>query len=268
MKIKALLPVLIVVLIGTSCAESTVDVEETRNEEQPEELIGSEDDGRGAAYEAFMNAIDTTAQLEASTLYYSKPNGESYQVYLLLDEESNINRMEARYTKEGSSSVLRTFFYYKEGVKHATHEFYTEGVAPNEQFKERISYYDEKGVPIITKIRSAQFEEALENELFRIVDPFDCSDARAYQAIENQGEFETTFLSTLSRDGVIYLNVGDSKQNGFTSSLVVQEITPLVQQMIHNPDAYEGKEVSIKFSELPDGSGFTFQALHAIQLAR
>jgi len=266
MNVKTLLILIVAATVWTSCSESKVQVEETKNEETPIDP-GKEDDGSGGEYETYMANVDSDTNLiQASTLYYSKPNGESYQVYLLVDDSANIVKMEARYTLEGSSSVLRTFFYYKNGIKHATRELRIEGAMPNEQFKELVTYYEENGEPAITKRRMAKLEEDLEYESFRIITPTDCSDERAMQALQNEAEFQTNFISTIAQDGVYYINVGQN--GGFTSSLVVQEITPLVQQMLTSPESFKGKEVRVQFSEVPDGSGFTFQALLGIQLVQ
>jgi hypothetical protein len=257
-----------VVLTWSSCTDSKVQVKETKNEKEPED-VGMADDGRGEAYETYMAEIDAADSLMlANTLYYAKPNGESYQLYLRLDEESNIVRTEAQYTREGSGSILRTFFYYKDGNKYATKEIYSEGDIENEQFFERVSYYNEAQEPVVSKIRSARFEEYLENEVFKIIDPVDCSDEKAMRALARKGEFETNFVGVIRQEGINYIIVGEGVEGGFTTSLVVQEFTPLISQLLNSPDSFKGKALDIEFQEVADGQGFTFQSLLGLKLAK
>lgn len=269
MKINALILLLVTTFVWTACSESKVQVKETKNEKLEKEEVGEADDGRGGEYEVYMTQVDTSSSsILANTLYYAKPDGESYQVYLTLDEESNVQRLEAKYTRPGSGSILRTFFYYKAGDKYATREIYSEGPIESEMFFERVSYYDENQEPVVSKIKSARFEEQLDNEVFRIIDPIDCSDEKAARALAREGEFATNFMGVINQDQVNYIIVGEGTQDGFTTSLLVQEMTPLVIQMLTSPDSFKGKPVNIEFQEMPDGQGFTFQALLGIELAQ
>lgn len=269
MKIQSFLILVSVALLWTACSENSQEkvVKTTKNEKSPEEL-GVEDDGRGGDFEDYMALVDNNdSLLTASTLYFSKGDGESYQLYLLLNNEGNIIRTEERYTKSGDGSVLRNFHYFRDEVRIASKEIYNQGTGEAENFFERVSYYDEKEKPVISKIRKAQFEEYLENEMFRIIDPINCPLDRADRALAGEGEFETKFLSVIEQDGVFYIIVGEDKDNGYNSSLVVQSITPLIQSLINNPDAYKGEPVKVDFQEMPDGQGYTFQSLLGISLA-
>jgi DNA-binding HxlR family transcriptional regulator len=67
--------------------------------------------------------------------------------------------------------------------------------------------------------------------------------------------------------GLFYIEVGEGDPNGFSTNLLVQQLTPLVQDMINNPEKYKGKKVKVDFREMPDGQGFTFQALMGIEMA-
>jgi len=262
MKIPHLLVLISATLLWTACtSDSKPEVNETKNEQDPIEM-GVEDDGRGGEYEDYMAIVDMSDSLiGANTLYYAKPGGESYQVYLKLDEESNIVRMNEQYTNAGSGSILNTYYYYRDGEKVATKEIYNEGQGDTEMFFERVSYYNEKEKPIISKIRSAQYEEYLEEETFNIIDPLDCSDERAKRALMRGGEFATNFVGVIKQEKINYIIVGEGKEDGFRTSLLVQQFTPLIIQMLSNPDAFKGKPMDIEFEELPDGQGFTFQSL-------
>lgn len=261
MKIRSLIVLVSAALLWTACSESKPEVKETKNEKPPKEIT-VEDDGRGGEFEDYMALVDVSDTLiNANTLYYAKESGETYQVYLKLDQKSNLVRMEAQYTKPGNGSILRTFYYYRGGDKIATREIYNEGTGAAEVFNERVSYYDKNQQPIISKIRTTRFEENLENETFRIIDPVDCSDERAKLALARNGEFATNFVGIISQSQINYIIVGEGVEGGFTTSLVVQELTPLVTQLMARPDSFKGESMDIQFQEVPDGQGFTFQSL-------
>jgi hypothetical protein len=265
MKITSLITLFSAALLWTACSESKPEVKETKNEQPPKEVT-VEDDGRGGEFEDYMALVDISDSLiKANTLYYAKPSGEAYQVYLKLDDESNLVRMEEQYTKSGNGSILRTFYYYRDGDKIATREIFNEGIGEAEMFNERVSYYDEDQKPIISKVRTTRFEEYLQNETFRIIDPVDCSDERAKQALARDGEFSTNFVGVISQEQINYIIVGEGVEGGFTTSLVVQQLTPLVTQLLSSPDSFKGEPMDIEFQEVPDGQGFTFQSLISLK---
>lgn len=260
---------LLTISVMAACSGPETDVKETKND--PKELKESTpDDGRGAEYEAYMSEIDNNDSITiANTLYYTKSNGESYQVYVLLDDESQVIRMEERYTTSASGSLLSTFFYYKNGVKYASRERFIRGVGEEEKFVERVSYY-EGGKPKISKMRQAPYEEYLESETFEIIDPTNCSDQRANLALRREGEFATNFVSVVQEDPtnpITYIIVGEGSDDGFVSSLIVQHFTPLVRELVSNPNAHAGEAMDVQFQEMHESSGYTFQALLGIQRA-
>ncbi|MCR9171880.1 MAG: hypothetical protein NXI10_05275 [bacterium] len=270
MKIKALLILVSAALLWTACSEETADkhIKKTKNESTPE-LTGAENKTAGA-YDDYMAIVDASdSYFVGSTLFYAKDpqkSGEMYQVYLLLDSASNVVRIEEQYTLEKGGSMLRNFHYYKEGDRIASKEIYNEGEGDSELFYERVTYYEDNK-PIISKKRSHKYEEYLENEMFQVITPVSLPVDKAERAIARQGEFQTNFLGVTRNAGLLYIRVGEGTPNGFSSSLVVQQVTPLIQDMINNPKSYEGKRVNVDFQEMPDGQGFTFQALLGLELA-
>lgn len=263
MNLKAILFFFLIVAGFTACNESENDDTTSTKKTQQK---GTPDDGRGAEYEAYISEIDNSDSLTiANTLYYTKENGESYQVYVKLNEESELVRIEEKYTTSSSGSLLTNYYYYKDGEKYATKEHYILGMGPDEKFVERVSYY-ENGKPKISKSRKAQYEEYLENETFEIIKEWDCSDERPMRALKREGEFVTNFVSVVREDPAIYVIVGEGVEDGYVSALVVQSITPLINKMISNPDAMKGTPLEVSFTEIHESSGFTFQALLGIQI--
>lgn len=266
MKFKFLFSAIILATLMSACSDSDSQVLETKNDKKANQ--GITDDGRGGEFEDYIATVDVNDSLiTANTLYYAKPSGESYQVYLKLDNESNLVRMQETYTTASSGSILNTYYYYRDGMKVATKEFYLTGEGESEMFNERVSYYNEKEEAIITKMRTARFEEYLENETFKIIDPVDCSDKKAKRALTRGGEFATNFVGVIKQDAINYIIVGEGVEGGFTTSLVVQQFTPLIVQMLANPDKFKGEPMDIEFQEVPDGQGFTFQSLISLKRA-
>lgn len=264
MKLKAISIFFLSILMIVSCAEQKEEKPVPKKEVKEQ---GTPDDGRGAQYEEYMSQVDQSDSLDvANSLYYTKDNGESYQVYLRLNKNAEIVRIEEKYTTSESGSLLTNFFYFKDGVKYATKERFIEGEGKEANFAERVTYYDEAG-PKISKIRRAPFEEYLQNESFTIIPEKDCSDARAQRALRGEGEFATNFVSTVQEDPVYYIIVGEGSENGYVSALVVQHFTPLVKKLLANPKSMEGKPLEVSFQEINDGTGFTFQALLDLRIA-
>lgn len=269
MKIKTFLILVSVALLWTACSDSTPakEIKKTKNEKSPEEL--GVDDGTGGEYEDYMAIIDASdSLLIGSSMYYAKNpdlSNETYQVYLLLDDSSNILRIEERYTKGNVGSLLTNFHYFRDGERIASKEIYNEGEGESEMFYERVTYYEGQ-TPIASKKRGHRFEEYLENELFQMISPIGCSFEKAQRAIAQEGEFQTNFLDVLRIGGLIYIEVGEGDPNGFSTTLLVQQVTPVIQDLISNRDKHVGKKVKVDFREMPDGQGFTFQALLGIEI--
>lgn len=269
MKIKSLLILVSAALLWTACSDNSSEreIKKTKNEKEPEEL--GVDDGSGGAYDDYMAIIDASdTLLIGSSMYYTKNpdlSQENYQIYLLMSEDSDIKRIEERYTRPQGGSTLSNFHYYKDGARIATREIYNEGEGESEMFFERVTYYEEEK-PKTSKLRSHRFEEYLENEMFKMITPVACPVDKAQRAIAQEGEFQTNFMGVSEIGGVFYIEVGEGDPNGFSSNLLVQQISPLVNDMIKNPAKFKGKKVKVDFREMPDGQGFTFQALLGIAL--
>ncbi|XOV65812.1 MAG: hypothetical protein ACFHU9_09250 [Fluviicola sp.] len=271
MKIKSLLILGSAVLLWTACSDETPDKSETKSKKKPApKEVYAENESAGE-YEDYMAVVDSRNDFFiGSSMFYSKNpdiSGENYQVYLLLDSTSNIVRIEEQYTKERGGSLLRNFHYFKDGDRVASKEYFNKGEGENELFYERVTYYED-GKPVTSKLRSNRFEEYLENELFKIVSPVSCPLERAQRAIAQEGEFQTNFMGVTKNAGLFYIEVGEGDPKGYSTNLLVQQVTPLVQDMINNPNKYKGKKVKVDFREMPDGQGFTFQALMGIEMAK
>lgn len=265
MKRKNFLLFLLIASLMAACSSTSSQVNEPKNDSQTD---GTPDDGRGSEYEAYISQIDNSDSLTVmNTLYYTKANGESYQVYVLVNDSSQIVRAEERYTTSGTGSVLKNYFYFRNNEKYASRELFIDNSSGKEEFVERVTFYENEK-PKISKMRRAPYEEYLDNETFRIIDPVNLSEERMERALHTEGEFQTNFVSVVVENPARYIIVGEGTDDGYVSSLVVQTITPLVGQLLSNPDAHVGEPMEVQYQEVHDGSGYTYQALIAIQRAK
>lgn len=264
MKILFASQVALLCLIAVSCGSGTEKTEQAKDKKE----TGTPDDGRGSEYEAFMARIDASDSLTvANTLFYTKEDGSSYQIYVLLDDSSSIVRMEEKYTGNSSGTVLTNYYYFKDDKKYATKEVFISRLEANEMFVERVTYYKNEK-PIISKSRTAKFEEYLESEPYQLVDPVDCPTQRAERALKREGEFATNFVSTVSEDPLVYIIVGEGKEDGYVSALLVQQFSPAVMKLINNESAMKGTPLDVQFQEVHESSGYTFQALLGLSILK
>ena len=238
--------------------EKIPDVEETTFTEY---VPGKEE----VAYEEYMMGIDSDDALGGgNSLFYSKGNGEYTEVEFLVNEKNEMVKMIQYYTQE-TLTVAKNIFYFKEGKKFATRELFEQGPMNNLSFVERITYYDQDEKPIVTKQRVAPYEQDLELESFRMADKHDCSAKRAFEILNQQGEFNTTFQGFVSEDAFLYLVVGGPGANDYTSSLLVQNVDQTIKKLQSNEMGMIGTPLIVNFDNVKDGGeGYEYQILLAV----
>ena len=126
---------------------------------------------------------------------------------------------------------------------------------------ERISYYDEKENPIKTIERIADFEDQLYREEFKVVENYNCSSKRALMALNQEGEFSTTFQGFIKEEPYLYLIVGDNEDNGYTSALVVQYEDQTIKKLQMYEAEMIGKGIQVEFETLSGTQGYDYQIL-------
>jgi len=63
------------------------------------------------------------------------------------------------------------------------------------------------------------------------------------------------------------LIVGENKENGYRSSLVVQQKGPTIQKLLQNEKGMVGTPLKVEFEKLTGDMGFEFQALLNVTFA-
>lgn len=217
------------------------------------------------AYEEYMSGIDSDNTLGGgNSLFYSKGNGEYTEVEFLVNEKNEMVKMIEYYTQE-TLTVAKNIFYLKDGKKFATRELFEQGPLNNLSFVERITYYDQDEKPIVTKSRVAPFEQDLEQESFHMADKHDCSMKHALEILNQEGEFNTTFQGFVSEDAFLYLVVGGTGANDYTSSLLVQNVDQTIAKLKANEMSMIGTPLIVNFDNVKDGGeGYEYQILLAV----
>ena len=253
--IKYLFPLTTLLLILTFASCNTDEVV-TDSDETDEPVIETPSNDE---LEAYLMEIDLNDELElASSLYYTKGSDsgeEMVQVNLFLTDSSEVLKIEELMVRPGTNSIVSNVFYYKDEVKCASKQFFEESINDSSYFVEVLSYYDADAKVILSKRRTAMFEDYLDQEAYTVVKNSDCSDARAFDVVNQEGNFETTFQGFVEFGQFTYLIVGENKKVGFASSLVVQRESALIKELRANEKEMIGTPLEVEFGTAMDDGG-------------
>lgn len=262
MKSINFLALTVVLLIGLySCDES-------KNENDQEQIIPvATDESKFEAAEAYITELDEKELTVAKSLYYSRPDGATVEVEVYLNDSNQVIKMVELYTDDAESSIQTKKFYYKNKKKYATKEYFEDENESGKFFVERVTYYDENAKPKVTKKRIASFEDGLVDSMFELVDKKDCSDKRAFQVLNQEGEYVTTFQGFIMQESLTYLIVGENSKEGYASSLVVQFKNNTIIKLQQNEKGMIGTPLEVDFQSAKGDMGFDFQALLSVKIA-
>lgn len=256
--IKYLIPVSLFALFATAMVGCN-NSENSGKENDSDSLTVIESD-QYEEFEQYMSEVDANGTYSiANSMYYSNQAGEAVEVRLYLEEinadSSELVKMEELMVAPVTGVVFSNIFYYKDGLKYLTRQYFQEGNADSLYFVELRTYYDKKEKPVVTKRRTAPYEELLDQETFAVVDSKDCSDERAFRCINQEGEFETTFQGFVDMSPFLYLIVGENKKDGYASSLIVQSRNEIINQLVANESNWIGKPLIVRFEIIQEGGG-------------
>lgn len=239
------------------------------NENPIEEPINTVvEDPLSLSLEAYMDSVDNGNYHTLSSLSYNKEDGSAAEAQLLVDDSSRVVLMAERYITPESSSYQSNFIYFKGGQRVATKEYYEIGDMENGSFIERITYYVD-GKPKVAKKREAEYEDELMYQEFQTTDAEFLSDDNINQIFNQEGPYATTFQGFIqsNEDGELYLLVGEDSPTGFTSAIMVQQLTPILKRLKESQMEFIGTPLKVEFENVADGQGYTFQLLTGIGFA-
>ncbi|MDB0037957.1 hypothetical protein N9F08_01205, partial [bacterium] len=175
----------------------TASCTSTNNENKKKELVNNVVAKANVDSEAYLDDIDLNDSLyKANSLYFSREVGNALEwteVIMTLDDSSRILKMVEQFLVAGTDAVCSNHFYFKDGYKYATRQFFLERIQDSSYFVELLSYYDKNEKVTATKRRTAEYEDMLSQEQFMVSKNIDCNSDRAFDIVNQTGEFETTY---------------------------------------------------------------------------
>jgi len=215
--------------------------------------------------EEYISTIEADSLMSGSSLYYSHGDGSTVEAEVFVNDSNVLVKMVEQYTTSSSGSIATNIFYYKDDQKFVSKEFFEEGEGIEAYYVERVTYYS-GGKPTVSKMRQAPFEDQLSENVFMIVPIQDCSDKRAFNVMNQKDEYESTFQGFVRSDQLLYLIVGENKKDGYSSTLVVQYITPTINRLLADEKGMLGTPLRVNFEIMKEGKGFEFQALMGVEI--
>lgn len=258
MKPYSFLLLIALLLLGTSCKNGTENNASTDTDENDMEFYY-------ILMTDSMSKIDALAESPVCLDYsldFSKNEKERYFAQLFCDSTGTVLQMvENNIDKDG----LYTFnkFYYNKKSLFATYASYQKYDADSSlAFIEEYNFYDDKG-KIKASYQKEMDSKTMEEGDFqpstrnKVID-----DSRILKAIKNEGEFALTFQGVIRTDEFNYLIVGEPKDDGYTSALQIVKITPFIQEIYNNEEAFIGRKIKVSFQRQTEGN-MSFQILEA-----
>ncbi len=248
----------LVLIILISCGQKSqnqIDRDEVFSESTPLEQAEFK-------IEQLISKTETNDKLVVmNSLYFTKSDLSSIEVFAYLDHKNNIVKIEEKYIDASKKYSSTNIYYINKGKKYATKERFSTNKGKNSRYTERVSFYDNKENVILSKSRNAVYEEDLEASSFTNIPFYNCPITRAMNVINQSGEFETKFQGFVINGPDSYLLVGDSGENGYVSSLMIQFHTALTKKLLNDQEKYFGKKLKVEFQKMTEGSGFEYQIL-------
>lgn len=214
-----------------------------------------------------MADIDSKSDLtQIHSLNYNNNAGSTVEATGYLDKAKKEVKIEYLFSDVATGNYGKNVFYIDNGKKFATQEVYFDNQIQKPSFVERISFYDKNEKVIFTKERVAEYEEELEDMPFQIAKLKDCSIKIAMDALNQTGQFVTTFQGVVTNGNLKYIIVGENTADGYASSIAIQFEDTSIKKLIDNEENMIGTPLEVEFAEMVDESGLSFQVLLALTI--
>lgn len=205
---------------------------------------------------------------QAKSLNYAKEDQSLAYVTAYLDKNNVIRKMIFFKQVGASEKIARSVFYFNGGTQFASkliEEKKNDKKKP--YYSETITFYDKKGKASASKVRTADFEELLENESYVKTKPVALNAKEAYEVFNQKGEYAVTYQGFIESGDYLFLIVGENSPNGYTSSLSVQSLSPVVQHLRKSGSKELGRPLMVNYEHILDQNGYEIQILHDVQFA-
>lgn len=253
------------VLLLTACGEKPAEVAEESVPVETELAPVVE----ASEFDALMEKIesDLPGLARVESLIYSKEDASSMDVTAYLDQNDLITKIEEEQLDGKTGIRTRTYFYSNGGVRFASKRATIKGEGENAYFSEEVTFYSPDGKPTTSKERISAYEDQIEGEEFRKIDPVKHNDENAYMVLKQQGPYAVTFQGFVENGPYHFLVVGENVPgNGYTASLSIQEDSPTLRYLRKEGKKALGQELEVQFERHTDGMGYVVQLLRSVAL--
>jgi hypothetical protein len=194
-----------------------------------------------------IDALVEQAGNVATSLNYMKSDGSFVKVLAYLNKENVILKIEEQFSNGSDQTNGKAIYYMNDGKPFLTQELLDEVSGTAHRFVDRISFYNKSGKVVKTKERSALYQEESEQLAYSAARFHAISIDRAMRALNAKGEFETTFQGFVNEGPILYLVVGENKEDGYTSALKCDFQDQLLKQLSKNSLQQLGKRLQVSF---------------------
>jgi hypothetical protein len=213
-----------------------------------------------------INAIEEVVVV--NSLLYTNDDGSSVEAVAFLNKKNEMIRIEEKYVLGKDGKVGNNIFYMDKGKKIASYQRFDDGDAENLKFTEILSYYNNKEEVIVSKIRTASYEELIDQMDYSPYKKTDCSYKRVFEVLNQTEEFETCFKGFVVAPTTNYLMVGGKGDNGYKSALQLQFANPIIEMLYRSQDKYLDQKLNVQFEKVADHNGFQYQVLQNVNLTK
>ena len=196
----------------------------------------------------------------ATSLDYSKENGESIQVDAHLDDAEKFLLVQENFTsaQEGESGVR--YYYFNKNKVFVTKEIFQNAVnISNPTFTERVSYYAPNGICVKTKERKGSSPDILERIPFTAVPKYVCNIDKAMRALNREEEFRLTFQGFINSTQGKYMVIGEPGKQGYTTALKIDKPDNFIQEIEKDEMRFINATIYLNFERILETNGFKFQ---------
>jgi hypothetical protein len=247
---------LVATLLGVALFQTNCTNTEKKGEIVTQKL--SDEDAKMAEIQAIEKVATESAQV-ASSLRYSKENGESVMILAFLKEDGKVMKIEEQFNEGNNGNFGKIFYYMKDDNLFSTREYFEDHSNNEVKFVERISFYDSKGKIEKTIEKRVNFEDELEQASFKPVELRNLTIDRAMQVLDQKGAFQTTFQGFIASDDLTYLILGEPTKDGFTTALRADQLDAFILELRRNEKKHLNRKVRVNFEVMQDPNGFEFQ---------
>jgi hypothetical protein len=256
-------PIFLFALI-TSCEQRIVQHESTSSIEKEIDTIQNNID-------LYIKEVDENlGQLQKfeSLSWHKIVDGKNImrEVEAYADDFNNMLKIVEAYNDETIQELGKKEFYIEHdeviATKHTTDQLTTEG----EYLAKRITTYYKNGDAYLSYEQTASFIDELNNEeRKKLQKAVALPMQNTMDALLNKGTFSTHYLSYVESGGNIFLVLGEPKpEQRYAATVLVKEITPLIQQLIDHSEKYKYQKVNVVYRSIGGNGQPRFKLLEEL----